>query len=168
MKRCPPGWSRFKNEKCFKISPETESAVSHDEAEAGCELLGSTLASVNSEGERTFLESLLLRDTTDETMLRSLWIGLRRKFGKMFWYDLTEGNFSSLTATLDTADRLPWSSSAPSMSLISGYDCGLLTTDGDTMVNGTENFGRINFASCDELKGFVCQKFITEKGSCCS
>lgn len=139
--------------------------MNHDGAQAACELLGSTLASVNSEAERTFLESLLLRDTTDETTLRSLWIGLRRKFGKMFWYDLTEGNFASLTATLDTPDRLPWSPSAASMSLVSGHDCGLLMTDGDTMVNKTENFGRITFASCDQLEGFVCQKFITEKGS---
>ena len=161
MKRCPPGWSRFKNEKCFKIVT-TEPLVNHDAAQLACEALGSTLASVTSESERTFLRSLLLRDAADETGLKSLWIGLRRKFNSLFWYDLTQDNFDSVPGQ---AVNPVWALALNS--ILPGADCGSLDTDAVTMANATANFARLAMADCLALKGYVCQKFVTEKGCGC-
>lgn len=96
------------------------------------------------------MQSLILKEVEDETTLTNLWVGLRRKANKLFWYDLTA--FQS--------EGLPWATNEPSN--VAGDDCGFIVTDYETLVNATADFCRLRLTSCDQLKGFVCQKLILE------
>ena len=154
--QCPPQWSKYQNEKCFKIYARgTVDLLNHDQAETACENMGTTLASVTTDEERTFLKSLLLRDTRtewSETGLMSLWIGFRRKFNNVFWYDL------------NTNTRLLYTDSRVSLNKLygtdRGADCAYLVTDYEQTLNATDiNFAGIAMDKCSELKGYVCQVF---------
>lgn len=134
----------------------TEPLVNHDGAQAACVELGSNLASISNSSEVTFIGSLVARDAVDEASLRSLWIGLRHKFGKLtLWYDLSESPIGVLPQDLTTPEGVL-------------TECGSLQTDADTLTNNTLAFGKISMANCDELKGYVCQKYIINQGCGCS
>lgn len=115
-----------------------------------CKEHGSSLASIANENERTYIQSLILKEVEDETTLTDLWVGLRRKANKLFWYDLT-----SLQS-----EGLPWTTNQPSNT--AGDDCGSIASDYETLVNATADFCRLKMTPCSESKGFVCQKVILE------
>jgi hypothetical protein len=119
-------------------------------AEVECNTHGATLASIGNEAERTFVQSLILKENDVETNLTSLWVGLRRKASQLFWYDLTAL----------AQDGLPWAANEPST--VSGNDCGFIACDHETLVNSTVDFCRIRLTDCAQAKGFVCQKFIID------
>lgn len=115
-----------------------------------CKQQGSSLASIANENERTYIQSLILKEVEDETSLTDLWVGLRRKANKLFWYDLT---------ALQN-EGLPWATNEPSNT--AGDDCGSIASHYDTLVNATADFCRLKLTPCSQLKGFVCQKVILD------
>ena len=147
MKRCPLGWSRLKNEKCFKLFAN---ASTHAEAELSCKEHGSTLASLANEGERTYVQSLILKEVEDESTLTDLWVGLRRKANQLFWFDLTALQ----------PEGLPWATNEPSTAV--GDDCGIIASSYETLVNATADFVRLRLTTCSQQRGFICQKLILD------
>jgi len=151
VKRCPIGWQRYQSEKCFKYL--ADQLVTQDAAEAHCQTLGSTLASIESVHEREFLLSLVLKETADETLLGKIWIGLRRKAGQLFWFDLSP--VSSLLPEL-------YYQGHPAAA---AGNCGALATDQATLANSAANFAKVHLGDCAQALSFVCQKVIIGEGS---
>jgi len=143
VKRCPAGWYRFENAKCFKHVPDL---LTQADAEIACQALGSTLASIHNEAERTFIKSLVLKESTDETTLGKVWIGLRRKANEFYNFDL-----SPVSSTLS------WFEGHPEAGL--GH-CATLACDYATSVNSTGNFCKVHLNDCNEGHSYVCQKQI--------
>jgi hypothetical protein len=151
VKRCPIGWYRYKQEKCFKMY--TDAPQSQAEAEATCQATGATLASVQSENERQFLKSLALKDMEEEAATR-VWIGLKRKANLWYWFDL------SPVQTLTWFEGHPTSAPAESK-------CVSLAMDQTTLVNNSANFGKFFADDCTSPLGFVCQKYILDHCKIC-
>jgi len=147
VKRCPLGWNRLRNEKCFKLFTNL---TTHALAEAACNNVGSTLASITSVGEKNFIQSLILKEVELETDLISLWTGLRKKANQFFWFDLTPFN----------QEGIPFAPGEPSNA--AGNDCGYVATDYTTLVNATTEFSHLKMTDCNQLKGFLCQKILLD------
>ncbi|KAI1281944.1 hypothetical protein HDE_13241 [Halotydeus destructor] len=119
VKRCPAGWYRYHNDKCFKFFA---AQLSQDDAELSCQSQGSTLASLSSEAERHFLKSLVLKESGDEATLDKLWLGLRRKANELYNFDL-----SAVSADLAYVTGHPETGTG---------NCASLACDADTLTTG--------------------------------
>jgi len=153
VKRCPVGWYRFENEKCFRYFPDL---VTQADAEVACQALGSTLASLHAEQEHAFLKSMVLKETVDETTLAKVWIGLRKKANELYNFDLTP-----VSATL------PWYEGHPAGVNVTGT-CATLACDHDTSINNTPNFCKVFLTDCNGGHAYVCQKqlIVYKEGQC--
>jgi len=146
VKRCPSGWYRYHNEKCYKFFPDQ---LNQAEAELACQSVGSTLASLSSDQERQFIKSLVLKETEDETLLDNLWIGLRRKVGIEYNFDLSP--------VVGSVARV--SSGQPEEG---AFNCASLACDVATATNATGDFCAVQFIDCSDRHTYACQKTIID------
>ena len=142
--------------------------MTHDAAEAACQTLGSNLATIGSEAERRFIRSLVLKETVDETTLTSLWIGLRKKSSFFLWSDLSDYDDAGLNQSGLWAAGQPKTDFLNEAGLAQVNYCAVIQSDAVTLSNNTVDFCKVSMNNCAEVKGFICQKVVTERNCGCN
>jgi len=132
---CPKGWSKASWSTCFLIRPTQKN---QRDAELDCLTLGSTLALVESDSERNFMNALAMRDAPVTT---GLWLGTIRRGEFWFNSDLSRFTYES------------WAPGQPDFTL---GNCVFLNDNAAEL--NDPYWGRMRMTACDRLLNYACEK----------
>jgi len=138
---CPAGWSKWLDEKCYKLFPNFSTAPN---ARDTCVANGAVLSAVKEEAQQEYLTNYLFLESQVEI---GVWIGANRVGESFEWDDGTVFDYTN------------WGEGSPTD--LNGRNCVVMQSKYSKVLNGSEIMdvdGTWKDVSCSSPNYFVCEK----------